>query len=218
MAARSSRRRYALLRRNLSDVHQRAAQELVAFVAEIGRHRRAYGANVARGASAADTTDAMNVKARRLSVQVRPARPDEGERLREIARESKGYWGYDAERVTQWASGLDLAMARRDKEIYVAEVDGQAVGWSALISRGDVCWLDDLWIAPEWIQKGVGTRLFRHASNRARQLGARRMEWEAERHALGFYEKMGGRYLRDGEPGSWGRVSPVFGVDLAVDP
>ena len=27
-----------------------------------------------------------------------------------------------------------------------------------------------------------------------------RMEWEAEPNALGFYERMGGRYLRDSEP------------------
>ena len=40
------------------------------------------------------------------------------------------------------------------------------------------------------------------------------MEWEAERNALGFCEKMGGRYLRDSEPGVWGRVSAVMGLDL----
>ena len=93
-------------------------------------------------------------------------------------------------------------------------MDGGVVGWSALIPTGKVCWLDDLWIEPQWIGKGVGTRLFQHAAERARELGAGRMEWEAERHALGFYEKMGGRYLRDSEPGVWGRVSPVFGVEL----
>jgi hypothetical protein len=40
------------------------------------------------------------------------------------------------------------------------------------------------------------------------------MEWEAEPNALGFYERMGGRYLRDSEPSAWGRVIPVMGVDL----
>jgi hypothetical protein len=32
--------------------------------------------------------------------------------------------------------------------------------------------------------------------------------------AVGFYEKMGGRYLRDSAPSEWGRVLPVMGVDL----
>jgi hypothetical protein len=40
------------------------------------------------------------------------------------------------------------------------------------------------------------------------------MEWEAEPNALGFYERMGGRYLRDSEPSAWGRLIPVMGVDL----
>ncbi len=40
------------------------------------------------------------------------------------------------------------------------------------------------------------------------------MEWEAERHALGFYEKVGGRYLREDEPCVWGRVSAIMGVEL----
>ena len=41
---------------------------------------------------------------------------------------------------------------------------------------------------------------------------ATRLELEAEPHAVGFYEKMGARYLRDSEPGAWGRVNPVMGI------
>jgi hypothetical protein len=40
---------------------------------------------------------------------------------------------------------------------------------------------------------------------------------EAEPNALGFYERMGGRYLRDSEPSAWGRVIPLMGVDLPTD-
>lgn len=152
-----------------------------------------------------------------FAVRIRAAGPREGERLREIAIASKSYWGYEPDWVREWAAMGDFSPAGlRSKEAYVAEVDGQAVGWAALISRSEVCWLDDLWIEPEWIGRGVGARLFQHCAERARQLGASRMEWEAERHAVGFYGKMGGRYLRDGEPGVWGRVNPVMGVDLSM--
>jgi len=101
------------------------------------------------------------------------------------------------------------------KDAYVAEVDGRAVGWVAVIPQGDSCWLDDLWVEPEWIGAGIGSSLFRHAAERGRQLGAGRMEWEAEPNALGFYEKMGGRYLRDSEPSAWGGIIAVMGLDLA---
>ena len=34
---------------------------------------------------------------------IRPAHPNEGERLREITAAAKGFWGYDGERVRAWA-------------------------------------------------------------------------------------------------------------------
>jgi GNAT superfamily N-acetyltransferase len=149
-------------------------------------------------------------------VVIRPARHDEGERLREIARASKAHWGYEAERVRQWTASLDLSPAGlREKEFFVAEVAGRAVGWLALIDRGEVCWLDDLWIEPQWIGQGIGTKLFQHAVEHALDLGATRMELEAEPHSVGFYEKMGGRYLRGSDPGVWGRVNPVMGIELS---
>jgi GNAT superfamily N-acetyltransferase len=148
-------------------------------------------------------------------VLIRRAIQHEGERLRQIAIASKGYWGYDEKRVRDWAASGDFSPAGlRAKEVFVAEVSRHVVGWASLIPAGEVCWLDDLWIEPEWIGGGIGSKLFRHAAERATELGCGRMEWEAEPNALGFYEKMGGRYVRDGDPSEWGRVLQVMGVDL----
>ncbi len=147
-------------------------------------------------------------------MRIRGPEANETERLREIAIAAKGHWGYDPERVESWASESVTGEALRLKEVYVAEVGGRAIAWAGLVPRRDVCWLDDLWVDPEWMGAGVGTTLFRHAADRARDLGGTRIEWEAEPNALGFYERMGGRYLRDSEPSEWGRVLPVMGVDL----
>jgi GNAT superfamily N-acetyltransferase len=148
-------------------------------------------------------------------VHIRQPVPQEGERLREIAIAAKSHWGYDLDRVKDWAAQGDFSPdGLRKKEIFVAEVEGRAVGWAALIPRGDVCWLDDLWIEPQWMGTGTGSRLFRRAAERAKELGTTRMEWEAEPNAIGFYERMGGRYLRDAEPSIWARILPVMGVDL----
>jgi GNAT superfamily N-acetyltransferase len=153
------------------------------------------------------------------SVRIRRARPQEGEQLRAIAIASKGNWGYDVDRVRRWAAGGDFSPeGLRGKDVFVAEVSGRAIAWAALIPKGQLCWLDDLWVEPEWIGRGIGTRLFEHAAERARQLGAVAMEWEAEPNALGFYERMGGRHVRDSEPNEWGRVLKVMAVDLASSP
>jgi GNAT superfamily N-acetyltransferase len=148
-------------------------------------------------------------------VRIRPARPDEGERLREIARASKGHWGYDPEEVREWADGGDFSPeSLSHKHAFVAEAGDEVVAWAGVIAEREIVWLDDMWVDPPWIGQGVGALLFDHAVALARQFGGRTLEWYAEPHAIGFYEKVGGRYLRDGPPSEWGRVLPVMGVDL----
>jgi GNAT superfamily N-acetyltransferase len=149
------------------------------------------------------------------TVRIRPAGPSEGERLREIAIAAKSHWGYDADRVRDWAVQGDFSPdGLRKKDVFVAELNGRAVGWASVIVRGEVCWLDDLWVEPTAMGAGTGSRLFRRAAARGRELGAARMEWDAEPNAIGFYERMGGRYVRDSGPSAFGRVLPVMAVDL----
>ncbi len=142
---------------------------------------------------------------------VRPADPADHERLRELTFESKAHWGYDRDFVRHWAEGLSF---ESDQERWVAEVDGAIVAWVALVPPVDgVAVLEDLWVEPEAMRLGLGSLLFRLAADRARELGAVRLEWETDPHAVGFYEKLGGRKLRDHLSG-WGRLTPWMGLDL----
>jgi hypothetical protein len=87
-----------------------------------------------------------------MDVLIRPVALDEGERLREIAIAAKGSWGYDLDRVRDWAAMGDFSPAGLGKkDFYIAAVEGRAVGWAAAIGQGHVRWLVDLWIEPEWI-------------------------------------------------------------------
>jgi GNAT superfamily N-acetyltransferase len=153
--------------------------------------------------------------ANHVSVVIRPGRADEGARLKEIAIVAKGHWGYEPEKVREWANQGDFTpQRRRELIVFVADSGGVAVGWASLIPRGEVGWLEDLWIDPPWIGRGVGRLLFEHVAGRARELGASRLEWEAEPNAHGFYERMGATYVRDSEVTEWGRVLDVLGVEL----
>lgn len=148
-------------------------------------------------------------------IEIRTARPDEGERLRAIALESKAHWGYDRAWVAGWVRQGDFsAAALQENETFVAEAGGDAVGWAMLVPRGEIAWLEDLWVDPPWIGQGVGTLLFERVAAHARELGARRLEWEAEPNSIGFYEKVGGRYVRDSATNEWGRVLWIMGRDL----
>jgi GNAT superfamily N-acetyltransferase len=145
---------------------------------------------------------------------IRPGEPHEAPRLRAIAIAAKSHWGYDMEGVRQWAEGDFSVEALQVRELYVAESEAVPVGWAAAIPQGQICWLEDLWIEPGWMGKGIGKLLFRHAAELARQGGAITMEWEAEPNAIGFYEKMGGRYRRLSETTEWGRRLPVMAISL----
>ena len=149
-------------------------------------------------------------------VVIRPPTALELGALRQIAVEGKCYWGYDPGLVDEWAAAGDFSPeVFASRQVNAAEVNGVVVAWSSLIFRGEVCWLDDLWVAPPWIRRGIGARLFARAAQDAVAAGATRMEWEAEPLAVGFYERMGGRYLRDSELSVlWERTLPIMGVDL----
>ena len=137
--------------------------------------------------------------------------PADHGRLRELTLDSKAHWGYDRDFVRKWAEGLSF---ESEQERWVAELDGEIAAWAALVppARG-IAVLDDLWVDPAWLGHGLGSRLFRLAADRARELGASRLEWGAEPNAVGFYEKLGGRKLRD-HVTEWGRVAPWMGLDL----
>lgn len=148
-------------------------------------------------------------------VEIRRPRPDETERLREIMIASKAHWGYDRGWVVEWVERDFSGDALARSEAFVADAGGAAVGWAMLVPRRGTAWLEDMWIEPAWIGKGIGRQLFACVVARARELGAHRLEWEAEPNAIGFYQRMGGRYVRDSETNEWGRILPIMGCDLA---
>jgi GNAT superfamily N-acetyltransferase len=152
-----------------------------------------------------------------VDVTIRPARFDEGERLREIAIAAKSHWGYELTRVRDWAAQSDFSPAGLTaKTFVVAEAGGRAIGFASLLEHGETWILDDLWIEPEWIGRGIGSRLFAGCVERARESGVKRLEWEAEPNAVGFYEKVGGRYVRESEPTAFGRTVPVMELHLTT--
>jgi GNAT superfamily N-acetyltransferase len=147
-------------------------------------------------------------------VLIRRGDENEGSRLKEIAIAAKSHWGYEPNRVREWADQGDFSPERlRELVLFVAERGGRSIGWSSLIPKGEVGWLEDLWVEPGWIGKGVGRALFHHTAAHARELGATRLEWEAEPNAMGFYERMGATQVRE-TTSECGRTLAVMSVEL----
>ena len=127
------------------------------------------------------------------SHRIRRAAAGEADALRTLAHRSKAHWPYDAEFLAKVRPLLRLEPADVERdEVWVLEEAGAMAGWHRVALYGARAELEDLWLEPRWIGTGRGRALFEHAIGVARELGAARLEWDAEPYAAGFYRTMGG--------------------------
>jgi GNAT superfamily N-acetyltransferase len=150
-------------------------------------------------------------------VSFRSADPQEADQLTQIALAAKRHWDYPEHWIELWKSELTFDAAYFEiNESWVAEMDGQAVAFCTLLDRNGVAWLENLWVKPEFIGKGIGKELFLHALELARHRGHQVFRLEADPNAVGFYEKMGMHkvaersYQLDGQP----RILPLMEMKL----
>jgi GNAT superfamily N-acetyltransferase len=145
---------------------------------------------------------------------MRQAVPEEGERLREIEIASKAHWGYDEDFMTRFASVVSMSPEYVLKhDVWVLENEGDVAGFYGLIHHEGFCVLDHLWLLPRFIGSGFGRLMFEHAVQRAAEVDASRLEWEAEPNSIAFYRRMGARQVRETHS-TLGRTVPIMALDL----
>lgn len=156
----------------------------------------------------------------KTSYCIRRARLDEAASLTDLALRSKAHWGYDADFMARAVPELTVPpAAMTDHEVWVLENATVGVVGFHRVIPGDPAVLEDLWLEPHAIGRGLGRILWRHAAGVARAGGAKAMEFDAEPYALGFYERMGA--VQIGATPSRiipGRVLPRMRLDLGDPP
>jgi len=142
-----------------------------------------------------------------MNIHIRRATPADAETLTEIAHAAKRHWGYPEHWIDLWKPQLTFdAEYFQANESWTAEVDGKPVAFYTLLDKDGKAWLDNLWVMPEYMGKGIGRNLFQHSMELARLRGYKIMQLEADPNAAGFYEKMGmskiaeRKYELDGQP------------------
>ncbi len=127
-----------------------------------------------------------------MAIKIRRAHYEETSTLSEIALAAKRHWDYPEEWIQKWAPLLTFTPQQiKDADVFAAVVDSELVGFYRLFTRKPRATLEDLWIRPDFIGKGIGHVLFEHAVTRCHVAGVDILEVEADPHAQGFYEKMG---------------------------
>ena len=74
---------------------------------------------------------------------------------------------------------------------HVAEEDGSLVGFATWIEAGGTVELEDLFVHPAWMRRGIATALVNRIAEVLRLRGVERLEVTANPHALGFYSAVG---------------------------
>lgn len=74
---------------------------------------------------------------------------------------------------------------------YVAEEGGSVVGFATWIETADVVELEDLFVDPAWMRRGIAAALVEHIADVLRARGVERLEVTANPHAMGFYRAAG---------------------------
>ena len=137
---------------------------------------------------------------------IRDARPDEALSLEALQRRSSDVW---EEYRAQLAANPDAIeppqRAIADGRVRVAvDALGRLLGFSVVLPiRGGRCELDDLFVEPDSMGRGVGRLLVADVATRAAAAGASHVDVIANPNALGFYERLGFEFT--------GRASTRFG-------
>ena len=123
---------------------------------------------------------------------IRPASLDEASILTTIALDAKRHWGYPEHWIKLWESDITITPEFiRDNHVYIADENGEVVGFYALVVTGAKADLDHMWVTPARIGTGVGKELFLDAMERAAALNVRSVEISSDPNAAGFYKRMG---------------------------
>jgi len=136
--------------------------------------------------------------------------------LTEIAWEAKRFWGYPDEWMEAWRGELLItADVIQALETWIAERSGRQVGFYVLRRLPDGSGaIDHLWVRPDSMRLGIGSRLLEHALDRAQVAGMPTLSIVSDPNAEMFYLQHGARRVgvETGTVCGRVRVLPVLAI------
>jgi len=138
---------------------------------------------------------------------IRKAREEDAKAVGRVHREaireqSRGH--YTDEQIEAWTSPRPpghFEKVIREKEMYVAEEDGEVVGFGGL--HVEAAEVDAVFVSPTAAGRGVGLKLLWTVEERAREAGLKSLRLDASLNAIGFYERAGYELKGMGERRLW---------------
>ncbi len=142
--------------------------------------------------------------------------------LTEIAFKSKKHWNYPEEYYKIWEDELTITEGYILKNIvFKAGVNLNTIGFYSIVHNeegfysGNVFvqagyWLEHIFIHPDYLRKGIGTILLKHAISYCIEKDIHKLLVFSDPNAKGFYEKNGAVFLCNSNSSIPNRNVPVF--------
>lgn len=127
-----------------------------------------------------------------------PAQPEHADILTQITIAAKRHWNYPENWIQIWLPLLTITPEYiSGHETWIATLNDKPVAYYSLKEAENALWLDNLWVLPGHMGKGIGKELFIHALERSRKRGISVIKIEADPNAQPFYEHMGARKISE---------------------
>ena len=104
-------------------------------------------------------------------MNIEKANSNDHEILTEITKKSKAFWGYSEEQMMQWNDALTITQEYIQTNFaYKQTKENQVIGYySYFNSDAAIIKLDNLFVLPEYIGKGIGNQLMQDFLNRIKE-------------------------------------------------
>ena len=159
-------------------------------------------------------------------INIRRAKNDENNILTEISFASKHYWNYPEEYFEIWRDELTISQSYiNENRVFVVEYKERVIGYFSIIEvkedfwAGKVFvkqgfWLEHIFIVPDYIKKGIGSKLIKFATKYCKENNIGLLNIFSDPNAKGFYEKIGAKYISEYESSIENRT--VFLYEYAI--
>jgi predicted N-acetyltransferase YhbS len=143
------------------------------------------------------------------AVRLRDAELDDMPALRRVFRDASLSNAGDRAVLLAHPDALELAdTAVRERRTRVATAGGEVVGFATVADADGGMELEDLFVDPAWMRRGVGRALIWDVGRIGRDRGVERVVVTGNPHARAFYESVG--FVEDGE------TTTAFGPGLRM--
>lgn len=147
-------------------------------------------------------------------MQVLKAHKEDLTILNQITFASKQFWGYSDEQMEAWKKMLTMSESYLTENTVYKLVQEEILGYYSFIIFENIVELDNLFVKPEKIGKGLGTFLLQHLLDEITKLGHHKIVLFADPNAERFYKKMGFQVIGSKPTQDKTRFLPIMELNL----